>query len=367
MQVLINSKNDVTHEIEINVPNEELQPHFEKAYREEAKKIVIPGFRRGRVPLQIIKKRFGKEIEYQVIEKLSNDFFRDALEERDIKPIGQPVLHELTYEPGEDLTMKVSYETEPDVVASDYLGVQLERLVHTVTEDEIDDQIQHFRKLRRSLEPVEKAEDEETLVTVDIQMLDADGNPIPEKRNENLQVELDDEEVNRDLVAELLNMKVGEEKKVELTHTHGDHEHTEHAFIKVKSIERVTLPEVDDDFVKEISEGKATTVEEFRTFLRDGIGNAWKKRYDQQLEQDLVQEIIKRNDFVVPESLVDNMLEEVQKQEKERLPGKEFPADLDMEKYRESRLPEARSTVKWMFLRDSMVEQEGISLEDADV
>jgi len=367
LEVLINSKNDVSHEIEIIVPFEELQPHFDKAYREEAKNIVIPGFRRGRVPLQIIKKRFGKEIEYQIIEKLSNEFFRDAIEERDIKPVGQPVLHDLDYKPEEALTIKVSYETEPDVVAKDYAGLQLERLTHTVTDDEVDDEVRGVLKSRRTLEAAEMADDDDFLVTVDIQMLDDEGKPVAGQRNENMKVEMDDEYLNRDLKAELLNMKAGEEKDVELTHAHGDHEHTERAHIKVKSIERVTLPELTDEFVAGYTNGQAKTVAELRTMIHDRLVEIWEQRYRQQFENDLVGEIVKRNSFDVPQSVVDSILDDWVKQVQEQQPDKKFPADFNMEEYRASRTKEANFTAQWMYLRDNIIEKEGIKLEDSDV
>jgi trigger factor len=367
LEVLINSKNDVSHEIEIIVSNDELQPHFEKAYREEAKKINLPGFRPGKVPLQMVKKRFGKEIEYSVIEKLSNDFFRDALEERDIKPVGQPVLHDLDYNPGDALTIKVSYETEPDVVAKDYLGVQLERLSHEVTDEEVEDEMQRLLKSRRTLEEVDRADDENFLVTVDIQMLDDDGNAVPGQRNENMKVELDDEYMNRDLVAELLNMSVGEEKDVELTHAHGDHEHTERAHVKVTRVERVTLPELNDEFVKDFSQGQAETVKDLRKMLHERIEEVWENRYKQQLDNDLVGEIVKRNAFDVPDSIIESILDDYVKAVQEQQPNKKFPADFKLEEYRKSRRQEALFTAQWMYLRDSIIEQEGIKLEDSDV
>jgi trigger factor len=367
LEVLINNKTDVSHEIEIIVQNEELQPHFEKAYREEAKNIVIPGFRRGRVPLQMIKKRFGKEIEYQIIEKLSNDFFRNAMEERDIKLIGQPVLHDLDYKPGEALTIKVSYDTEPEVVAKDYLGLQLEHLTHAITDEEVDDEVNGVLKSRRTLEAVEKADDDNFLVTIDIQMLDEEGTPVPGQRNENMKVELDDEYVNRDLVAELLNMKVGEEKDVELTSTHGDHQHSEHAHIKVKSVERVTLPELDDAFVSEYTKGTSSTVQELRSMIHDRLVEIWEQRYRQQFENDVVNEVVKRNSFEVPPSVVESILDDWLKQVQEQQPGKQLPADFNVEEYRKGRSKEAAFTAQWMYLRDSIIEQEGIKLEDSDV
>lgn len=367
MEVLIKSKSDVAHEIEINVPYEELAPHFEKAYREEARNITLPGFRRGKVPMQIIRKRFGQAIEYQVIEKLSNDFFKTALEERNITPIGQPVLHDMDYEPGSTLSIKVDYETAPEVVAKDYKGLQLERLLHTVTEEELDDEILALRKSRRQLEPADKPEDESYLVTIDIQVLDENGDPVPDRRDENMKVDLSDENVNTDLASELYNMAVGDEKDVEFTQQHEDHEHVERLRIKVLRVERITLPELDDAFAKEVSGGEAETVDAMRTVMRGRLETMWRERYERQLETDMVNEIIKRNHFDIPPSLLNSILDDMVKDLTERQPGKRLPENFNHEEYRKYRTAEAEFIARWMFLRDSISELEGIKLEDEDV
>ena len=367
MEVLINSKSEVEHEIEIVVPYAELQPHFDKAYRSEAKNIVLPGFRKGRAPLQMIKKRFGNAIEYQVIEKLSNDYFKEAVEERDIHTVGQPQLVDMDYEPGENLTLKVTYETAPDIVAADYKGVQLERLTHEVTDEEIDEEMQQLRKNHRKLEEVEKADGEDYLVTCEIQALDDDGKPVPEKKNENLKVELDDENVHRDLKAELLNMKAGEEKDIELTHEHEDHQHIERAHVKVKTVERIELPEVDDTFASEASQGKATNVEQLRDLVITSLVASWEQRYKTQLETDLVEEIIKRNPFEVANGVITTIIDGWIEQTKESQPGKELPPDFDLDGYRKYREPEAISAAKWMYLRDSIVTQEKLTVDDSDL
>jgi len=363
LEVLINSRTEVAHEIEIIVPYEELHPHFEKAYREEAKNISIPGFRRGRAPLQIIKKRFGTAIEYQVIEKLSNQFFRTALEERDISPLGQPQLNDLDYQPGRQLTIKVSYETAPGVLIRDYKGLQLERLRHTVTEEEIDDELMNIRKSRRTLEDAEIPDDEHYVVSIDIQILDEAGNPIPGRRNTDLRVEMDDDAMSSDLISELYNMRVGEEKDVEFTY---DDESTERARVKVKSVQRMILPELNDEFAALVTGGAAPTVDELRSVIRKKHEEIWSKRYREWLEKELVSEILNRNPFDVPQVVVNGILDDAIESWKQRQPGKQFPDDFDEAEFRKQREHEAVWAVKWMYARDNIIEQEGIALEEAD-
>jgi len=368
LEVLINSKTDVEHEIEIVVAPQELLTHFEKAYREEGKNLVLPGFRRGKIPLQLIKKRFGEAIEYKVIEKLSNDFFKQALEERDIKPVGQPVLQDMNYKPGNELVIKINYETLPIVVAQDYKGLQLEHLQHEVTDDEVEDEILQLQKNNRNLEDAEIADDDGFLVTCDIQMLDENGKPKLKDKNEGIKIDLDDENVNRDLKAELLNMTVGEEKDVELTFENRDgKEEVEKAHIKVTKIQKIILPELDDTFVLSITKERLKSLDELRLDIRKHLVDSWEKRYEEQLNSDLISEIVKRNPFAVPQSIVGEVLDDMVEQLKQRYQDSKLPEGFDIDGYRKSRTEEARFISKWMFVRENIIEQEGVTLEDEDI
>lgn len=368
MDVLIHSKTSVEHEIEIVVSPEELAPHFEKAYREEAKNITLPGFRKGRAPVQLIRKRFGEAIEYQVIEKLSNEFFKQAVEERDIKPIGQPALHDLEYKPGLPLTIKISYQTAPDVVAADYLDIPLERLTHVVTDEEVEDEVNYLRQLHRTLENADRADEEGFLVTCDIQMLSSTGEPLPDQNRSNVKFDLGDETLNRDLKAELLNMHAGDEKDIELTHeTKDGEEDIERARVQVNKIERIILPELDDEFAKLASQGRAESMDALRNDLRRRLEETWQKRYQSQLENDLISQIILRNPVDVPEFIVEEVLDDFVNQVAYRFPDKKLPDDFNADEFKEQRRAEAVAVAKWMFIRDSIIEKEVIKLEDADV
>jgi trigger factor len=365
VEVLIHSETDVQHKIEIILSPEELKPHFEKAFREKAKEITLPGFRKGKAPLLMIQRHLGRAIEYETIEKLSNDLFQDALTERNIKPIGQPVLEDLDYKPGNALTIRISYEVAPEVVAKEYTGVQVEQWSHEVTGEEVEDELIYLQKRHRILEPAEVADEEGYLVTIELQMLNDKGFPIPGKVNDNLKIDLGEEHVNRDLKAELLNMRTGEEKDVELTYDNKDgQEETERAHIKVKSIERIILPDINDEFAKHASDGKHETLDAFRESLHENLVTYWKRRYEDKLKNDLVNEIIKRNPFAVPNAVVGNILDSFVEEVKQRYPEQKLPDDFNVEEYRTHREQEARMTAQWMYIRESIVEQEHLTVDD---
>lgn len=368
MEVLINSKTDVSHQIEIIVPAADLVPHFEKAYREEGRNLAMPGFRRGKVPLQIIKKRFGAAIEAQVLEKLSNDFFRTALEERNIHPVGQPVLDDIDYTPGEQLTVKISYETMPEVTATGYKGLQLEKLTHEVTDEEVEESIDRVREQRRTLEEADFADDENFIVTCDLQFLDENGEPVADKRRDNYAVDLRSEREHRDLKAELYNMRSGETKDVEFTEEDQNGEEvTERVRISVHKIERVTLPEINEEFCTATSGGEASTLDALRSFVRTKLEDDWRKHYQTRLENEAISEIVKQNSFDVPMAVVNDVLDNFVEDLKRQFQGRALPKEFNVAEYRTYREGEAKSLAQWAFIREHIIEQEGITIEDADI
>ncbi|MBI5648351.1 MAG: trigger factor [Ignavibacteriae bacterium] len=367
MDVLIQSTNDVEHAMEIVVPAEDLVPHFEKAYREEGKKLTIPGFRPGRVPLAIVKKRFGDMIEYQAIEKLSNEFFQQALEERNLRPIGAPVLENIDFEPGKPLTIKIRYETAPEIVVTGYKDLQLERFVHEVADDEVEDEITALRKARRTLVEAEKADEEGYLVTCDVTILDAEGAPLPDRNYPDLKIDLGEDGVNRDLKAELLNMSAGEEKEADLTFDSTDGEKSERARINVKKIERIILPELDDAFASLVTGGRITTFDALRADVRTYLEKSWKERYEGMLRDDLVKQLVNNNPFNVPRSVVNELLDGFVKEVEGRYPDKKLPASFKVDEFRSAREDEARFLAKWIFIRDAIIEAEGLTVGEEDI
>jgi trigger factor len=368
LEVLIHSKSDVEHEMEIVVPQEELKTHFEKGYREHAKKITMPGFRPGRVPLQMIRRIYGTMIEGEVIEKLANDLFKQALDERNIKPFGQPRLEDIDIKPDEPVSIKIWYETLPELVSVDFNGIQLERLKHEVTDEEVEEEINYLLKSKKILEETESADDDNFRVTCEIQMLNAEGEPVAGQKNENLVVDLDDEQLNRDLKAELLNMKAGDEKDVELSHVNKDgQDEVERAHLKVKKVERVTLPDLTDAFAAEATHGTYADLEALREGLRKELTKNWERRYNELLENELRNEIIRRNPFPVPSQVLDDMKDKYLEHLKERQPEKKLPENFDVTEYRKSIDGEVNGVARWIFLRTAILEKEKIRLEDEDV
>lgn len=368
MDVLIKPLSSCENEIEIIVSHEELQPHFEKAYKKVRAEATIPGYRKGKVPMAIIKNRFGKMIEAEEIETISQEFFAQAMEERNIKPVGHPHMHGLDYKPGEPLTITIHYETLPEVVAHDYTGIEVEKIIHTVTDDEVEEEIDRQRKRERTLTEVQAIDDENIIVTADIHSLDDSGIPIIGGMNEDMKIDLSDERVNRDLRAELLNMNLNEEKDVSISFQDQEgNEKSDNLRVRIKKIEQIVLPEVTDEFVQRISGGKSNTIAEYRAELATSMQKWYDSAAENRLQVRLVDEIVRRNPIDVPSVLVDNILEGFLEELKKEYNIQELPKDFNREEFNKQRKADAIWRAKWMLVSESIITQEKLTVEDSDV
>ncbi|MFA6455392.1 MAG: trigger factor family protein, partial [Bacteroidota bacterium] len=119
MEVTVNNVNDCVREMTVTMSQEELAPHFEKAYKEAAPALEIKGFRKGKVPMHMVKKMFGPSIEYQAVEEITNDVFRTEMESRNINPVGTPQINKIDFKPGTPLTFIVKFEIRPEFELKD--------------------------------------------------------------------------------------------------------------------------------------------------------------------------------------------------------------------------------------------------------
>ena len=159
MEVTINNMNDCEREMYVTMSQEELAPHFEKAYKEAAPALEIKGFRKGKVPMQMIKKMFGASIEYQTVEEITNDLFRKEIEARNINPIGTPQIVKIDFKPGTPLSYKIKYEVRPEFELKDYKSITIEKYTHKTNDTEIQNEIERLQQINSTLEEAQKIEE----------------------------------------------------------------------------------------------------------------------------------------------------------------------------------------------------------------
>ena len=367
MEITVHTITEVSRELEIQATADDLRPHFDKAYKAYQPKVDIKGFRKGKAPLDLVKKLYGDLIEQDSLQDIATEFYKQAVKEKELKPIGDPALIDMDYKKGEGVRFKIQYDIRPKIELKDYKGIPVEKVVHTVDDAELEAEILRLRRMNATTEPTTRVMDSEFIVTADLQDVDEANVPIIGKRSENVRFYLADEQLEQPFKDALKAAEAGGDYRVKFEHQHDDHSHSVNAVVKAKKIERVALPELNDAFVEKITKDKVKSVEAFRKDLLEDLHTYWKSRSERQVLNAITGEIIRRNDFQVPESLVRSVLEGLLEEMKNEYPNKQLPADFDREKFSQENRAYAVFQSKWALLREEIIKAENIQVSDDDL
>ena len=367
MEVTVQSLSDVLRTAEITATPEDLAPYFNKAYLEYRKKIEIRGFRKGKAPIDIVKKLYGDLIENDSLNEIATDFYRRAVKEKELKPIGEPTLVDMDYKQGESFRCKIQFDVRPQIVVKEYKGIEVEKFIHTITDDEVEKELIRLQRSNSTMEEVEVVTSPEHIVTATLQDLDETGAPLIGKKSENIRFYLADEQLEQPFKDALKEAKKKGEYSVQFEHKHEEHTHTVNTQLIVNKIEKVTLPALDDTFVSKITKNKFTSLETLRANIKEEIIAYWKEKSDRQVINSLTAEIIRRHEFQVPESLIRSVLDGLLEEIKNEYPDKRLPADFNDEKFKEENRPYAIYQAKWALLREELVKAENVTASDEDL
>ncbi len=373
MKTEIKQLSDVEYEFDVTIPAEEMAEELNKALRAQRNRTTMRGFRPGKVPLSLVKKLHGQEIgEALAAERVQKAYESEVLETGAYEVLGQPVLTQLEYEFDGDVHAVVRFGVRPTFELEDITGEQVSRLVHEITDEEVEKEIAKLLEKEADLVPVEEPAGPEDYVEVVMQTIDeATGTPIIGEKTEE-SFFLNDEKMPEALRTALVGKKAGETVRVTLAHDH-DHgdagaaapHHTHTYDVTIREVKRREMPELDDAFVKELTEGKIETVEALRADVRRHLEEMWEKRGRDLMESEMVERLVERHPIPVPESVIGMYLESFVEELKQYVGG-EIPQGFDLSGYLQSRRPEAVRQARWMFIRDKLIEQEGLEVTDED-
>ncbi|MDP2037669.1 MAG: trigger factor, partial [Ignavibacteria bacterium] len=308
MEVKVNQPSGDQQEVEVTLTYEEIQPEIQQAYKEEAKKLTIDGFRKGKAPMGMIKKLFGESIEYKATEDISSKKFWDAVDQEGLKPISTPQLLDIDFVPGEKLSFKVRFEVKPKIDLKDYTGIEVEKPIFKFEAADVDKEIDMMFKPHFTYEEVDTVSDNQHKITVDLQRMDDQGMPMVGSRSENIQIDLSDEKVNPQIKENAINKKVGEEFEFVFTdeHYHGEELHKEEFRYRADLIkaEKLTKPELTEELIKKVSRNKASNMDELKSQITKNFEEYYTKQTEEIVTNSLLDKVVKNNDFTAPQGYV---------------------------------------------------------------
>ena len=350
----------VDKEIKIKASREDLSSKFDKAFKKYQNQIQMPGFRQGKVPVGIIKKRFGKEIEMEEI----NDYVQEVYE-KDIvpeyEPVGETQMLDLTWEDDElEVTFKIG--AKPEFELANIEEITVDKMVHDVTDEEVEEEIERTLDREGNWEEVEGEITEEHRVTVDAISIDEDGNPIEGEKDEDQQLDLR-QEAAKEFRENLVGKKVGDKVKMEL----GEDDDVDRFEMHIKKVEVMNKPELTDELAKRQSNGEAKNVDEFRSFIKSKMQQYYDQSADDMFKQDAIDALTEAHDFDIPEVLQEQILNSYVEYAKQQAGG-ELPEGFDADEYKERMKEQADREGKWAFINEKLQEKyDDIEIKPEDI
>lgn len=376
MEFKINDLSVTEKEVEITFAYDEIKTDVENEVKKQTKKVQLPGFRKGKVPLALLKKMYGDSFEYEASEKIANNKFWEVAKENHFHPLGQPTLTEINFKPGEDLNFKVKYEVIPQLEVKDYTGLKIEIPDYSVKDSDVEAEINYILKANSTNEPAEIVGDDKNFI-IDIEFTRVDGNnqPIGGTKPENLQVDLTNETIQPEIVENAKGKKVGETFNFTFTdertmkNKKGEDEKVTEKFeyrALIKDIKRIITPPLTEELIKKVTKDRISTEAEFREDIKKDIQKFYDQTSGDLIRNKLIDLIIKNNDFNPPSALVNNVLEDLVKDEEERAKKQGYKS-ID-KKEAENRLRNAAAyNVKWYLIKNAIEKKEEIKITDEEL
>jgi trigger factor len=359
--------------IRVQISADRVEPKLEETIRDFQKRAKIEGFRKGKVPRQLVRKMFGPQIESQVYQPFIADAYDKIFKDEKFDVISSPEIEHIKFDKNQGLTFEIVFDVRPQFKIEDF-DLTVEKVRFKVEKEDIEALLKELQEKNAMIYSADEAK-EGHFVIADLQEVDSSGVPILGQKFEKQTIWL--EEGNEEITPQLLGSKPGDERTIRITLPEeaesgpeseiitpsGEKafKPTEKLFrVDVKEIKERKLPELDDEFAKDLGD-----YENIKTLKKELTKNLKERaRYESEnlFHQALVDELIKRNDIDVPPSMLqkylDAVVEDMNKRSKETIDEK-----LVREQYKSL----AIRNIKWILLRNQLVEQEALTVTDDEI
>ena len=372
------TKNENEVKLEITVEAEKFDTAIKKVYFKSAKYFNIPGFRKGKAPMQIVEKYYGKEIFYEdAFNEVAQDALEEAVEENKLEIVSRPDIEVTQIEKGKDLIFEAIMQTKPEVKLGKYKGIEIKKVEYNVTDEDIEHELGHMQEHNSRLisiedRPVESGD----IATIDFEGF-ADGKAFEGGKAEGHELEIGSNSFIPGFEDQVIGMKIDEEKDIQVKfpeeYFSKDLAGKDATFkVKVHEIKKKELPELDDEFAKDVSE--FDTLKE----LKESIKEKQQKQNDEKAKYETQEAVIKAvcEDIQVEipsgmvESEIDNMLKDIE--QRLSYQGLKLEQYLQMmgkteEEMKKEYEPQAIDAIKSRLALEAVIKAEKIEATDEEI
>jgi len=373
MRVSVEEISPIKKKVNVEVPEEQVIKEVDSFYREVSRKAKIKGFRPGKVPRNILERHFKDYVKTEVIQKLIQESYPQALSEAKLQPISNPLIDPGEMEAGKPFQYAATIETKPEIKLDDYIGLKIEAKKEGVKDEEVEERLKNLQNLHAQLKTVS---DSRPVQPGDFVILDYEasmGNkPLDEGKATDFTVEVGSGRFIPDFEEKMVGLKPEEEKEIEVSFPE-DYGYKKWAgktlsfHVKIKEVKEKILPILDDEFAKDL--GDYSSLEDLRLKLREEIEKDKKLILERQLKDQMVEQLLQANSFEVPESLVEEQARTLVSDTKMRLAtqGVDFKnLGLSEDKLQGDYREMAQKQVRTFLILERIADQEGITVTDEE-
>lgn len=289
--------------INVEVPFTELEADFQRAYKELAKQVRLPGFRPGKAPVKLLEARFGREAMLdQVVSEALPARYGQAVAESEVQPLGQPSIEVTKKEYGEELAFTAEVDIRPKITVPDLSSLKVSVDPVEVGDDDVDAELESLRARFGTLTGVDRPVELGDFVSIDLSAT-VDGEEVPNAAAEGLSHEVGSGRLIAGLDDALVGLSVDESKEFTAQLATGEHAGKDaQVTVAVKSVKERELPEPDDEFAQLASE--FDTIDELRSNLRDQVGQVKRAQQAEQIRNAAIDALLEQVDVPLPEAIV---------------------------------------------------------------
>jgi trigger factor len=360
--------------VSVEVPADVVTKETESVVQNYQKLARLPGFRKGKVPVTVLRTRFADDIRGEVVERLVPRYFREAVQKEHLEPVSQPQVTDLELKDGEPMRFKATFEVLPPIQVTGYDELRAEKADTSVSEEDVATEMNNLRERRAVFTPVEGR----PLADGDFADISFSGMPKDEGakpiRVDDVMVHIGGPDTVKEFSENLRGASTGEERNFDVTYAADFSDprlagKTVEYKVEVKSIKQKNLPELTDDFARSL--GDFENLEALKQRIREGMEAEKKHQAEHEAKEKLIEELVRRNEFPVPESMVDHQIDLRLQRGLRALAAQGLSAEqmkkMDLPRLRAGQRDAALKEVKASLILEKIAQAERIEVSDEEV
>jgi trigger factor len=363
MQVSVENTGDLQRRVKVVVPAGDVDSKIDSRIRQMGSRVRMDGFRPGRVPMKVVQKRYGPQVEQEVINEVLQESFRQALQDNELRPVGTPEIDAEKHKRGQDFTYVATFEVLPQLDTIDVAGLNVDKVTADVGDKDIDGMIETLQLQRQRWSDLDEPAADDHLVVFEYSAENDEIGRVPEEGTERAGAVLGKGTLSKPMEKMLVGLKVGDEKSGTVNFLK-DFKNEKLAgqkakvSLKVVSVSELDKPEVDEEFIKSFGV-ESGNMDDFRKDVRANLERELRQAVNGKNKQAVIDALLEANtNMALPTAVIDDEMNNLRQQAEQR--GMQVPGDEELRSSAEKRVRSALLLSEIARQQDIQPSDEGI-------